>query len=409
MSTEFRSASFPPCGRNVPLSGFDFGLGEDEERRAARLHSTSLVIDLLYQGPIGPLTFTQSLDSHVQAQITRNRAARCPPVEESRDISDLFSLVSAPVRLAIQGRAPELRDHWARSGVDGGNREIELSSLELYANLMGLAQRQFDSFPWMTKALRAADFHTAKKQGKFAGFISTQLVTGAFPSLCVLEHAWEAGLRMAQLTYNGRNELGCGCTYAEDSGLTRFGKDAVRLMNEIGLVVDTAHSGRRTTLDACEVSSKPVVASHSAAAGLYDHERCKSDDELDAIAATGGVIGVVAVPFFLAEGDDVTINAMLDHIDYVSELVGSEHVAIGTDWPNQLPFSVLQGFFEEAIRGVGFREDHKVDATAVLDGFGDYLDFPNITRGLVSRGYSDVEIEGILGENFLRVFAAACG
>ncbi len=378
---------------------FDFGLDQAQEDRAARLHRDSLIIDLLYQGPIGPDHFSSDLEEIVVDTMANT----------SRDIYGLFEINSTPVRLAVAGELKQFKNHWLASGVTGGNREIELSTFEIYANLMGLAQTQFDHLDWMTKVLKADDFRTAKRERKAAGFISTQLVTGPFPSLNILECACEAGLRMVQLTYNSQSAVGCGCTDPNNSGVTDFGREAIELMNQLGIIVDTGHCGERTTLDACDMSGMPVVASHTAAAGLFKHDRCKSDEELRSIAATGGVIGVVAVPFFLGKGTDVNINTMFDHIDYIANLVGPEHVAIGTDWPNQIPYSVLQTMFREVVQGVGFRQEHSVDPLALLNGFRDYMDFPNITRGLVARGYSDEEVEGILGQNFLRVFEHVCG
>lgn len=381
------------------LAPFDLGLDEAQERRAAALHRDSVIVDLLYQGPIGPNNFSRRLEKQIKARMVR----------AGRDIAGLFELVSIPVRLAVSGQLNQFHNLWLASGLTGGNREIELSDYRLYADLMGLAQTQFDRLPWMTKALKANDFRVAKREGKFAGYLSTQLVSGPFPSLAILEHAWESGLRMVQLTYNSRNTIGCGCTDPHNGGVTAFGRQAIALMNRLGIIVDTAHCGERTTLDACSVSTKPVVASHTAVAALLDHNRCKTDDEFRAIAATSGVIGIVAVPFFLIASETADLNALLDHIDHVAALVGPEHVSIGTDWPNQLPYAALRTLFQDILPDIGFRPEHNIDPTAVLDGFRDYLDFPNITRGLVARGYSDEQIQGILGGNFLRVFERVCG
>jgi membrane dipeptidase len=138
------------------------------------------------------------------------------------------------------------------------------------------------------------------------------------------------------------------------------------------------------------------------------HDRAKTDEELRALAGTGGVVGVVAVPFFLGPGEDVTIGAMLDRIEYIANLVGWQHVAIGTDWPLQMTRPALARIAE--LEGqYGFRPEHRISWTTNLIGFDDYRDFPNITRGLVRRGYSDEQVRGILGEDFLRVFDDVCG
>jgi membrane dipeptidase len=151
-----------------------------------------------------------------------------------------------------------------------------------------------------------------------------------------------------------------------------------------------------------------VVASHTSAAGLYEVDRGKSDVELKALAETGGVIGIAAVPPFLAPGEGVTIEAMLNHIDYASELVGWRHVGIGTDWPLQASRETLDAVYMPLMMESGFRPEHNL-SIANLVGFDDYRDYPNITRGLVSRGYDDEQIRGVLGENFLRVFEEVCG
>jgi membrane dipeptidase len=130
---------------------------------------------------------------------------------------------------------------------------------------------------------------------------------------------------------------------------------------------------------------------------------------LRALAGTGGVIGIVTVPFFLGKGPSVTINAMLDHIEYVAEIAGVDHVAIGTDWPMQLPEWMLDDLLQPLFADTGFRPEDELVATQQLIGFDDYRDFPNITRGLVARGWSDEDVAKVLGGNFVRVMEAVCG
>jgi membrane dipeptidase len=214
---------------------------------------------------------------------------------------------------------------------------------------------------------------------------------------------------MCQLTYNSLTTVGAGCTERTDAGLSSFGVASVKAMNELGIIVDTGHSGRQTTLDACEVSEAPVVASHTAAQGVFAHARGKSDDELRAIAATGGVVGIVTVPSFVAAGPDVSIDSTLDHIEYVAELAGVRHVCLGTDWPLPVPEWILTEIIQPIFADTGFRPEHGLVATQRMNGFQDYRDFPNITRGLVARGWSDEDIAKVLGENFLRVMEAVCG
>lgn len=309
----------------------------------------------------------------------------------------------------FQAFPAQLAHHWDDSGITCGNRQVDLSPDWLRDRLFSFVQWQFDHFDWLRKALTVEDIRSAHAHGTHAGLVSTQVGSGPWRDLDLLGYAHDFGLRMCQLTYNTMTSVGAGCTERTDAGLSAFGVASVKFMNQIGIIVDTGHSGRQTTLDACTVSEAPVVASHTAAQGVFPHARGKSDEELRAIAATGGVVGVVAVPFFLGEGRAVDINTMLNHIEYVAEVAGVDHVCVGTDWPMQLPEWMSRDVMQPLSTDLGFRPEDSVDATQRLIGFDDYRDFPNITRGLVARGWSDEDIAKVLGENFLRVMATVCG
>lgn len=378
---------------------FDFGLDEAEEERAARLHEDSIIVDVLFQGPVGYRAFDDEMNKELRARF-----------EETHDIvAALTDGLELPIRRATEGRL-DVKEVWDASGITCGNRQVEMvDDHHIRERSFAFVQKQFDAFPWLTKALTASDIRRAHETGSHAGLVSTQVMLGPWRDLDVLQWAHDAGLRMSQLTYNNMTSVGVGCTERVDAGLSTFGVASVKAMNEIGIIVDTGHVGRQTTLDACEVSEKPVVASHTAAQGVFAHARGKSDEELRALAGTGGVIGIVTVPFFLAPGPSVTINSMLDHIEYVAEVAGVDHVAIGTDWPLQLPEWMLERVLQPVFAETGFRPEDDLVATQQLIGFDDYRDFPNITRGLVARGWSDEEIAKVLGANFVRVMEAVCG
>ena len=215
----------------------------------------------------------------------------------------------------------------------------------------------------------------------------------------------EFGLNMLQLTYNSMNFVGAGCTERTDAGVSSYGVKFIERMNELGIIVDTGHCGHQTTLDACEISKQPVVASHTCAQGIYNHARGKSDEEIEAIAKTGGVIGVVTHPSLLSDADEVTMEHFLNHIDYIAKLVGHKHVGIGTDWPVSMPEQTFRMALEKCAPKVGFRPQDRL-SIGMTKGYRDYREFINITRGLVSRGYSDDEIRDIVGGNWLRVMEA---
>jgi membrane dipeptidase len=265
----------------------------------------------------------------------------------------------------------------------------------------------------VAKALKADDIRLAKAEGKRAVWLNTQLATGMSKNFIdLIEPAYEIGLRMVQLSYNPQNLMAAGCTERNNAGVSNYGAQVIAKMNELGIIIDISHCSRQTTLDACELSKKPVIASHTAAQGVHMHVRGKSDEEFQALAETGGLAGIAAVQFFFAPPPPpvITIEHVLDHIDYVANLVGWEHVAIGTDWPLAFSKSFLVDICIPWFYKHGFRKEDRVDESADnAVGFDDYRSFPNFTRGLVKRGYTDEQIKGILGENFLRVFQNVCG
>ena len=378
---------------------YDFGLSPDDEARAARLQAECVVVDMLFQGPCGYRSFDDGMLRTVEEQWEVDR----DPVRAWNFVVEL------PARLAARGELADFEACWRGSGITGGTRERDFLSLEDVIGGFAVAQLQFDRLPWLDKALRADDVRKAKAAGRMAGWVNSQDTLAFGRDLGLVEWAWELGLRMLQLTYNSQNLVGSGCTERVDGGITSFGKRLIAKLNELGVVIDTSHCGRQTTLDTCTLSEVPVIASHTSAAGLYAVDRAKTDEELEALAATGGVIGVYAPPFFLSPDPDVSIEAMLDHVDYLVQLVGAEHVGIGTDWPLQMPKWALETITLPWAATAGFRPEHRLDPVRNLVGFDDYRDFPNITRGLVARGYSDADVAAILGGNFLRVWDAVAG
>src|ERR1700722_150052 len=142
------------------------------------------------------------------------------------------------------------------------------------------------------------------------------------------------GVRAMQPTYNARNRLGDGCLERANSGLSKLGRAAIARMNELRIGVDVAHAGRRTSLDVIEASSAPVIVSHGNACGVYESRRNLTDEQITAVAASGGVIGVCAFPGFVSAADQ-DLDKLLDHVDYLAALVGAEHVGLGRDFSQE--------------------------------------------------------------------------
>ncbi len=212
------------------------------------------------------------------------------------------------------------------------------------------------------------------------------------------------GQRVSQLTYNTRNLIGNGATERRDEGLSDYGISIVERMNKVGMTVDVSHCGDRTTLDAFEVSKKPVLITHSNCRALVPgHPRLKTDEAIKKMAATGGVMGITGVRMFVKSDEPTTIEHALDHFDHVVKLVGVEHVGVGSDMDldgyDDIPAEENKKLRAGYKGSYGFRE--KID----IEG----LDHPqrmfDLTEGLIRRKYNDKDIELILGGNFKRVLA----
>lgn len=224
---------------------------------------------------------------------------------------------------------------------------------------------------------------------------------------------FQLGIRMMHVTYNRRNMLGDGCAETANGGLSDFGRAAIKEMNRVGVIVDVAHSGWQTSLEAAQVSEKPMVASHTVCAALNHHIRAKPDEVIRAICDTGGLIGICWIPPFL--GGSGGIDALLDHIDYAVKTFGVDHVAVGTDVAHTSQYAA------EAAKKIPSRGRRSRPRFASLwpegalggqwprSGTLAWTNWPLLTVGLVQRGYRDEDIQKILGQNMLRVCREVLG
>lgn len=250
------------------------------------------------------------------------------------------------------------------------------------------------------------DVAKAKETARTAIFMGFQDITALEGELDLLPVFHTLGIRWIQPTYQDRNLAGDGCGERIQSGLSKFGIRLVEQCNQLGMVLDVSHVGIGTTLETIEVSRHPVMATHSAARALVDTPRNKTDEEIRALAAKGGVIGIAGKSGFLRkDGLSIgsTIDDMIDHIEHVRDLVGIEHVCIGTDVGDERKYTVesMRAFHakhpEVAIIGDALRVD-LMHPKGVGPGT-----LYNITAGLVRRGFTDGDIRLVLGENVNRV------
>jgi membrane dipeptidase len=230
----------------------------------------------------------------------------------------------------------------------------------------------------------AMDLGRAKALGKI-GIVIGQQNSMHFRTVDDVDQFYGLGQRVSQLTYL-RNRIGGGSSDASNSGLTDYGAAILGRMNTVGMAVDVSHCSDRTTLDAVEVSRRPVLITHSNCRALVPgSHRCKTDDEIKRVAAKGGVIGVTMVRNFVRSGGPATIEDVLDHIDHVAKMAGVEHVGLGSDVD-------LDG------RDIRTRPQRKND----LDGMDYSKKIYDLTAGLLRRKYSNRDIALILGGNFQR-------
>jgi membrane dipeptidase len=245
----------------------------------------------------------------------------------------------------------------------------------------------------VAKVGNADEIEAAKQEGR-VGFLPTVEHLAIGNELQRVDELYDAGIRLAGLTYRRKSYIGDGHLERNDGGLSTFGIDVVRRMNDLGMVVDLSHASFRTAMDAIEFSEAPVAFSHDGSytlgqqqgGGEYAAGRLRRDEELIACAQKGGIVGVTVQPSVISSwGSELSIESLLDHYDYMVELLGIDHVAIGTDSSIDVRSSGI-------IRGVESPAQGK-----------------NIIRGLISRGYSDADIIKITGGNALAFFRRVMG
>ena len=279
----------------------------------------------------------------------------------------------------------------------GGTNAYE-SALSYFASINSLIAGNDQT---MMRIDSAADFKRVKSSGKMGVLAGIQNAEH-FRRPQDVPFFYGIGQRVSQLTYNSRNLIGNGSTERRDEGISDFGASIVDQMNKTGMAIDVSHCGDRTTLDAFELSKKPVLITHSNCRALAPgHPRCKTDDAIKACGKSGGVMGITGVRNFVKNSEPTTIEDVINHFDHVKNLIGPQHLGVGSDvdldgYDDMEPaaYQRLKTAYKDSY---SFRE--KID----IEG----LDHPkrmfDLTEGLIRRRYSDAEIAGILGGNFARV------
>ena len=253
------------------------------------------------------------------------------------------------------------------------------------------------------KATSVGDIDEARRSGRLAVFYLYQNSEQFGDDLDRVEMFYRLGLTSCQVTYNTRNRAGVGCLAdGDDGGLTDFGRELIDRMNMLGMLVDLSHANARTMADTIEHSRGPVIVSHTACASVHAHARNTSDENLRALADRGGVVGICQLRPFLTLKKEDNLHAYFDHIEHAVQVAGIEHVCIGSDRDHRV-IELTEEYLAE-LRS----EQGNVDSNE-MPWFIHELNGPRrmevIWDGLVGRGYSEGEVERIMGQNLYRLYA----
>jgi membrane dipeptidase len=366
----------PELGR-VPA--YQAGLTEEQAARAAALLRDSLVISLHDH----PVRFPARMEETPDYNRTGRQHAAYAGMAAS-GLNVIFDNMMDGTA-CVTGNAPW---RWDDIITDLGMRQADLAHA-----------------PGMLTVRTVADIDEACRSGRTGLVFGLEAATMIENELDRLDILYGLGVRQIGIAYSDANSLGSGLNEPHDSGLTLFGKRAVRRMNQLGLAIDVSHSSDKTALDTCAASEAPVLVTHAGARSVWDAPRMKPDDVLRAVAETGGVLGMSAAPHTtLSHAHPAhTIDSVMDHFEYCAGLVGLEHVAFGPDtlYGDHVALHRVFGH----LLGMGRRHPGPAyEPVEYVDGLENPTEcFANICGWLVRHGYSDQEIRLVLGENIRNV------
>lgn len=279
---------------------------------------------------------------------------------------------------------------------------------ETVDNLVDWNQR-FERFSDLIMLGRtSSDVELARARNKTAIFFGLQNCSAIEGNIGLIEVMHALGVRVMQLSYNNQSLLASGCYEPEDTGITRMGLEVIREMNRVGMVIDMSHSGERSTIEAIESSSRPITVTHSNPATWHPVPRNKSDRVLDALAQSGGMFGLSLYSHHLKDGSACTRESFCEMIARLAERIGVQHIGIGSDLCQDQPDSVV----EWMRKGRWAKPNGSQEPAAFPpqpQWFVDNRDFPKLRPGLSAVGFSQKEIDGILGMNWHEYFAKSFG
>jgi len=273
--------------------------------------------------------------------------------------------------------------------------------------------RWFEQFPNLIfHGKTGADVRRARQEGRTAILFGYQNPSPIEDDIGLVEICHALGARFMQLTYNNQSLLATGCYEDDDTGVTRFGKQVIAEMNRVGMVVDMSHSADRSTLEAIDLSSRPIAITHANPHWWHPALRNKSDEVLKALTGAGGMFGFSLYPHHLKGGTECTLEDFCNMIAEAASRYGAENLGIGTDLCQDQPDSIVTWMRNGRwSKQMDYGEGSATDAgfPPMPDWFEDNRHFGNINSGLAKAGFSQDEIDGIMGENWLRFYDNSFG
>jgi len=272
------------------------------------------------------------------------------------------------------------------------------------------ALTKIEKSPLLTLATTAEDIRRAKRDGKIALVLITQAMDMLEKDAQRVRVLHRLGFRILGVCYTFANLLGCGCGELRDGGLTFYGKDVIAAINELPMMVDVSHAGHQTSHDAVQLARAPVIT-HANAYAVTPNDRNKKDEVIATVVNKGGVIGLNALPRTVS-ATDATLEGMLDHVDYITKKFGMQAMGLGLDYVEG--FKKAGHIMPQSVRNRTLRPDifGSVDDFLNVDYAKDLErieKLPNLTRGLLARGYSEDDVRRILGENWVGAFERFVG
>ena len=251
------------------------------------------------------------------------------------------------------------------------------------------------------------DIEKAKSENKTAVFFGFQNCSPIEDDIGLVEKVYDLGCRFMQLTYNNQSLLATGCYEATDSGVTNFGREVIKEMNRLGLVIDMSHSAEKSTIDAIEISEKPIAITHANPSFWHPAKRNKSNDLIKTLSQSGGILGLSLYPHHLKENSNCTLESFCEMVAKTAEIMEVNKIGIGSDLCLNQPDEVVEwmrnGTWSKG-KNYGEGSKNKPGFPVQPKWFEDARGFKNLETGLKTVGFSETETNGILGNNWYNFY-----